>query len=49
MERDDISWYWLESSDDDCQVMQSLLDNGHYTWAIFLGQLVIEKLLGPAV
>lgn len=45
MERDEIVRYWLESSDDDYQVMQSLLDNGHYAWALFLSHLVIEKLL----
>ncbi len=36
MERDEIARYWLESSDDDYQVMQSLFDNGHYVWALFL-------------
>ncbi len=45
MERDEIARYWLESSDDDYQVMQSLFDNGHYVWALFLSHLVIEKLL----
>jgi HEPN domain-containing protein len=45
MERDEIVTYWLASSDDDYQVMQSLLDNGHYVWALFLSHLVIEKLL----
>jgi HEPN domain-containing protein len=45
MERDEIVKYWLESSDDDYKVMQSLLDNGHYAWALFLSHLVIEKLL----
>jgi HEPN domain-containing protein len=45
MERDEIVGYWLESSDDDYQVMQSLFDNGHYAWALFLSHLVIEKLL----
>jgi hypothetical protein len=41
MERDEIVRYWLESSDDDYQVMQSLFDNGHYAWALFLSHLVI--------
>lgn len=45
MGRDEIVKYWLESSDDDCRVMQSLFDNGHYAWALFLSHLVIEKLL----
>ena len=25
--------------------MQSLFDNGHYVWALFLSHLVVEKLL----
>ncbi|MBU2055490.1 MAG: HEPN domain-containing protein [Proteobacteria bacterium] len=45
MERDEIVRYWLESADDDYRVMQSLFDNGHYVWALFLSHLVIEKLL----
>lgn len=45
MERDEIVRYWIESSDDDYLVMQSLFDNGHYVWALFLSHLVVEKLL----
>jgi HEPN domain-containing protein len=45
MERSEIVRYWLESSNDDYQVMESLFDNGHYAWALFLSHLVIEKLL----
>ncbi|MBM4334248.1 MAG: HEPN domain-containing protein [Deltaproteobacteria bacterium] len=45
MERDEIVRYWIESSDDDYRVMQSLFDNGHYVWALFLSHLVVEKLL----
>ena len=45
MERDDIVSYWIDSSEDDYRVMQSLFDNGHYVWALFLSHLVIEKLL----
>jgi len=45
MKRDEIVRYWIESSDDDYLVMQSLFDNGHYVWALFLSHLVIEKLL----
>ena len=45
MERDEIVRYWIESSDDDYRVMESLFDNGHYVWALFLSHLVIEKLL----
>jgi HEPN domain-containing protein len=45
MEKDDIVKYWVESSDSDFQVMESLFENGHYVWALFLGHLVVEKLL----
>jgi hypothetical protein len=45
MERGEIVRYWLESSNDDYQVVESLFDNGHYAWALFLSHLVIEKLL----
>ena len=45
MEKEDIVKYWVESSDSDFQVMESLFENEHYTWALFLGHLVVEKLL----
>ncbi|MFZ3116568.1 MAG: HEPN domain-containing protein [Syntrophales bacterium] len=45
MEHAEIVGYWINSSEDDYQVMQSLFDNGHYAWALFLAHLVIEKLL----
>jgi len=45
MEKADIVKYWVESSDSDFQVMESLFENEHYVWALFLGHLVVEKLL----
>jgi len=45
MEREDIVKYWIESSDSDFQVMESLFINEHYVWVLFLGHLVVEKLL----
>ena len=45
MEHAENVGYWINSSEDDYQVMQSLFDNGHYAWALFLAHLVIEKLL----
>ena len=45
MERKEVVKYWVESSDLDYEVMQSLFANGHYAWALFLSHLVIEKLL----
>ena len=37
--------YWMKSSDNDFQAMNHLFDKGHYTWSLFIGHLVIEKLL----
>lgn len=37
--------YWIESSDDDFETMKVLLKNEKYSWSLFIGHLVIEKLL----
>jgi len=45
MTQKEIFKYWMESSDDDFRTMEHLLESGDYSWALFLGHLVIEKLL----
>lgn len=45
MTREKIIEYWLDSSDKDYEVMNSLSDKNHYIWALFVGHLVLEKLL----
>lgn len=37
--------YWLESSDEDYDAMKVLYSNRKYSWSLFVGHLVIEKLL----
>ncbi len=37
--------YWINSSDDDFQAMTHLFEKGDYTWALFIGHLILEKLL----
>ncbi len=37
--------YWKESSDQNFKTMQNLLKTKDYSWALFIGHLVIEKLL----
>ena len=37
--------YWIESSDKDYQAMIHLFEKGDYSWSLFIGHLVIEKLL----
>ena len=45
MNKNDVIHYWLESSKSDEDAMNTLYNNGHYSWALFIGHLVIEKLL----
>ena len=37
--------YWLESSDNDYKTMLSMFKSEHYSWALFVGHLSLEKLL----
>jgi len=37
--------YWIEASDADAETMRHLFANSDYTWALFIGHIVIEKLL----
>lgn len=37
--------HWIQSADKDYQAMTHLLEKGDYTWALFIGHLLIEKLL----
>lgn len=45
MDKQDLINFWVESSDLDFLAMESLFKNGHCIWSLFLGHLVIEKLL----
>lgn len=42
---DKIVQHWIDASEKDFQTMQNLLKSGDYSWAMFLGHLVLEKLL----
>jgi HEPN domain-containing protein len=37
--------YWMKSSDEDYKTMLDLFNTKNYCWALFMGHLVIEKLL----
>lgn len=37
--------YWVESSDDDFETMMTMYESGRFNWSLFIGHLVIEKLL----
>ena len=36
--------YWLESSDRDCVSKIKNYESKQYTWSLFIGHLVLEKL-----
>ena len=42
---DPIVLHWHESSDENYATMQNLLKANEFSWSLFLGHLVIEKLL----
>jgi len=42
---DKIKKYWIESSDKDFITMNHLFESNDFDWALFVGHLVIEKLL----
>ncbi len=37
--------YWVETSDDDFETMNAMFETKRYNWALFVGHLMIEKLL----
>ncbi|MDX9909515.1 MAG: HEPN domain-containing protein [Mariniphaga sp.] len=42
---EEIIKYWKKSSDQNYATMNNLLKSKDYNWALFIGHLVIEKLL----
>ena len=45
MDSVDLTIYWFESADSDYETMKVLYNNKKNTWCLFIGHLVIEKLL----
>lgn len=37
--------YWAAGSDIDFKAMNDLYNSGNYSWSLFVGHLVIEKIL----
>lgn len=46
---DKIAGYWIETSDDDYKTMVNLFNTKDYHWSLFIGHLVLEKLLKACV
>lgn len=45
MQKQDLIDYWLKTSDNDYNTMLNLFKSKDYHWSLFIGHLVIEKLL----
>ena len=45
MKAKELEEYWLETSDRDYESMIKNYEAKQYTWALFIGHLVLEKLL----
>jgi HEPN domain-containing protein len=45
MEKKGVVKYWTDSSDNDFKAMIHLFEKGDYSWSLFIGHLVVEKLL----
>ena len=45
MYKKDVLKYWIESYENDFSEMEHLFEKGDYSWSLFIGHLVIEKLL----
>ena len=45
MNNTELMKYWFESADNDYETMQVLYKNKKNTWCLFIGHLVIEKIL----
>ncbi len=44
-DKERISNYWIESADKDFKTMNDLYETKNFSWSLFIGHLVIEKLL----
>lgn len=45
MEKKEIIEYWIKSSDNDYKTMDYLFRGKNYPWSLFVGHIVVEKLL----
>lgn len=45
IDKEKLIQYWLDGSDDDYETMIAMFDSKRYNWSLFIGHLMIEKLL----
>jgi len=45
MDIEKVIKYWIETSDDDFETMMAMFETKRFNWSLFVGHLMIEKLL----
>lgn len=45
LNKDQLIKYWIEGSEDDFETMTAMFHSKKYSWSLFIGHLMIEKLL----
>jgi HEPN domain-containing protein len=45
LNKDKLIKYWIDGSDDDFETMIAMFESNRYSWSLFIGHLMIEKLL----
>ena len=43
--KEKLTKYWVQSSDEDYDTMEAMFGSKRYSWSLFVGHLMIEKLL----
>lgn len=43
--KDNLVKYWIDGSDDDYETMIVMYESNRFNWSLFIGHLMIEKLL----
>ncbi|MBF9252388.1 HEPN domain-containing protein [Pontibacter sp. 172403-2] len=46
---DKIFRHWIDSSDKDCETMMHMYESKDYNWSLFIGHIVIEKLIKASI
>lgn len=45
LNKDQLIKFWIDGSEDDFETMTAMFDSKRYSWSLFIGHLMIEKLL----
>jgi HEPN domain-containing protein len=48
MTKEEHITYWIDSAEHDLETSNTLFESGKYDWSLFIGHLVLEKLLKAA-